>query len=76
MTLLRSYYDDAPTELFGWRSYGAVWMALIRSCLDGAHTELLGCRSYGAVWMALLWSYPIILVLYPRSMSVCSNFFR
>jgi hypothetical protein len=49
MTLLRSYYDDAPTELFGWRSYGAVWMALIRSCWDVAHTELFGWRSFGAI---------------------------
>jgi hypothetical protein len=49
MTLLRSYYDDAHTELFGWRSYGAVWMALIRSCWDVAHTELFGWRSFGAI---------------------------
>jgi hypothetical protein len=49
MTLLRSCWDDAPTELFGCRSYGAVWMSLIRSCLDVAHTELFGCRSFGAI---------------------------
>ena len=35
---------------------------------DVAPTELLGWRSEGA--------YPIILVLYPWSMSVCSNLFR
>ena len=45
-------------------------MMLILGCryYDVARTELLGWRSEGA--------YPIILVLYPWSMSVCSNLFR
>ena len=49
--------DVAPTELFGCRSYGAVWMSLLRSCWDVAPTELLGCRTDGAIGMSHRWSY-------------------
>ena len=68
MSLVRSCWDVARAELLGCRSYGAIMMSLLRSYYDGAPTELLGWRSEGA--------YPIILVLYPWSMSVCSNLFR
>jgi Cys-tRNA synthase (O-phospho-L-seryl-tRNA:Cys-tRNA synthase) len=57
MSLLRSYYDVAPTELFGCRSSGAIGMSLLWSYWDVAPLELLGCRSYGAIMMSLLRSY-------------------
>ena len=52
--MMSLYYDVAPTELLGWRSYGAIGMAHLRSYWDVAPTELLGWRSYGAIGMALL----------------------
>jgi hypothetical protein len=50
MSLLRSCWDVAPTELLGCRSYGAIWMSLLWSYWDVAPTELYGCRSYGAYY--------------------------
>ena len=50
MSLLWSYLDVAPLELFGCRSSGAIWMSLLRSYMDVAPMVLLGCRSYGAYY--------------------------
>jgi hypothetical protein len=49
MSLLWSYWDVAPLELLGWRSYGAIGMSLLWSYWDVAPLELLGWRSYGAI---------------------------